>query len=219
MDDEKLKEYILACKQEAESASRERRKAQKELTMLFQNKQDYSNKEDWQSRVFIPKLFMTVMQASSTVKRAIMSTRRLFKLEPRKKDDDEAKKAVSENEELLKNALVDSNFVDTYSEMITDAFLLGIGVIKPLWNGKLTYSNVDIFNLYVDPTYELFQSNPPKYIIERSTMDLAMLKLLTKETNKKAGRALYKTRRVNEIDEDFEDSEKLAEEQARRGVS
>ena len=86
-------QYILNLKTEAEDATRDRRQAADELWSLYQNRQDYSRKKDWQSKIFVPKVFMSVEQATSVVKRAIMSPRRLFKLAPLDPDDEAAKDA------------------------------------------------------------------------------------------------------------------------------
>lgn len=211
--------YILEHKKEAEDARLPRKLVWEELWGLFQNRQDYGKKEDWQARVFVPKLFMTVMQAASVVKRAVISTRKLFKLAPKYKDDKEAEAAKQENEEALKRALEESNFVDTYSETMIPAFLLGFGATKILWNGGLDYTNVDIFNLYIDPLYEPHQKRAgPKYVIEYIETDLAALRLAAREINRRARRRLYKMGELNKIEEDFRESERDVRLRGRRGL-
>jgi len=80
-DDKYLIKYIIDCKREAEKASKDRRAAQRELWLLYQNKEDWSKKKSWQSKVFIPKIFMAIERASSLVKRAILQTSKLFTME------------------------------------------------------------------------------------------------------------------------------------------
>lgn len=75
-----LIEYIKNCKKEAERASRHRREVQQELWMLYQNKESWKKKE-WQSKVFIPKIFMAIERAAALVKRAILQTSKLFTME------------------------------------------------------------------------------------------------------------------------------------------
>lgn len=79
LDDPKyLIEHIKNCKKEAEHASKDRRAVQRELWLLYQNKEDWSKKKDWQSKIFIPKIFMAIERASALVKRAILQTSTLF---------------------------------------------------------------------------------------------------------------------------------------------
>jgi len=217
--DEKIVEYILQCKMEAKDATRECREAGKELWQLYQNKQDYSAKKDWQAKCFVPKIYMAVNQSAAMVKRAILSTRKLFKLVPKNKKDEEAVNARDEIERLLKQSLDDSNFADVYGEMIKGCFLQGLGDPKVLWDGGLTFSNVDVFNLFVHPAYEPSSFDPPKYIIEEGEMDLAELKQMARRINKDARRSIYRMKALNEIDEDFAELEKETELKRRRGLS
>ena len=76
-----LIKYIKDCRDEARNATKDIRTRQKELWTLYQNKEDWSKKKSWQSTIFIPKLFMAVTRASSLIKRAILQTSKLFKME------------------------------------------------------------------------------------------------------------------------------------------
>jgi len=76
-----LKQYILDCKKEAEDATKSLRKRWDELWQIYQNRQDYTEKEQWQSKAFIPKLFMAVERSSLLIERAILQTSKLFNIE------------------------------------------------------------------------------------------------------------------------------------------
>ena len=76
---EKLVQHILQLKKQADDATNERRKIWDELWQLYQNKQDFTKKQSWQSKAFIPKIFMAVLRASSIVKRGVLQTPKLFK--------------------------------------------------------------------------------------------------------------------------------------------
>lgn len=97
--DEYYVAYVDKCWQEGQDAARPRRKVWEELWQLYQNKQDWSNKQGWQSKAFIPKTFMQVEKASGEVKRAVIQTRKLFKLEL---DDYEERQALAGLEEQLR---------------------------------------------------------------------------------------------------------------------
>ena len=134
--DEEVK-YILNLKKEADDATRDRRRQADELWSLYQNNQDYGKKKDWQSKVFVPKIFMAIEQATAIVKRAVMSPRRLFKLTPIHPDDELAKKNRQEAERLLKRRLKESNFATSYAESMKEAFITGLGLPKVLWERGL----------------------------------------------------------------------------------
>ena len=116
-----LKDWILDCKEEAERATKSLRDKWDELWQIYQNRQDYSGKESWQSQTCIPKLFMAVERASLLIERATLQTSKLFDIElddefvlPLKTKIRKAKKDVAlsqkKSAELLKSA----------SEMLAD---------------------------------------------------------------------------------------------------
>ena len=215
--DEKTRQYIHDLKKEAEDSTKERRNEAEELWALYQNKQDWSKKKDWQSKICVPKVFMTVEQAASTVKRAIMSPQKLFKAVPINPEDKEALSAAPKVEEFLVNAIRESNFIEAYGSHIKSSFLLGFGSCKVLWDNGLSFSNVDAFDLFIDPDYRSDSSGKAKYTIEHKEMDLHALKEMAKRINRESGRQIYKN--LDKIVEDNRDVETNFKQRARRGIS
>jgi hypothetical protein len=212
--------YISQLRDEAEKATRERRLAADELWTLYQNRQDYTGKKDWQSKVFVPKVFMSVEQATAIVKRAVMSPRRLFKLNVINPDDEEAKEAMSDVDRVLKRHLKDSNFASSYAETIKEAFLVGLGIPKVLWEGGLRFVNVPTSKTYIDPDFQSGSFEPPKFIIEEKEMDLGELKDMAKRINAEAGRNVFNMKEINRIKEDQRDvANQQMEERVRKGLS
>jgi hypothetical protein len=76
-----LRAYILECIREADDATSDLRDKWQDLWLVFQNKQDYSKKAEWQSKTCIPKLLMAVLRSSLLIERAILQTRKLFHIE------------------------------------------------------------------------------------------------------------------------------------------
>ena len=210
--------YILNQKDAAYNATFERREAAYELWQLYQNRQDYGNKKDWQSKIFVPKVFMSIEQATSVVKRAILQPRRLFKLEPLDPNDEIAVQNRAGVEEMLKRAIKDSNFAATYAEMIKEGFLVGLGLPKVLWEDGLRYANVSTTQSYIDPDYQVGPLNNPQFIIEEKEMDLAELKELAQRVNRDAGRSVYNMREINSIKSDGEGFERKERERLRKGL-
>jgi len=97
--DEYYVAYVEKCWNEGQDSAKPRRTVWEELWQLYQNKQDWSNKKGWQSKCFIPKTFMQVEKASGEVKRAVIQTRKLFKMEL---DDYEDRQVLADLEEQLR---------------------------------------------------------------------------------------------------------------------
>lgn len=85
--------YVSQQRERAESATLTFRKQWQELWQAYQSKQDYSQKQDWQSQCFVPKVWMKIERAAGEVKRALLQTKRLFKFEL---DDDQEQGRIAE---------------------------------------------------------------------------------------------------------------------------
>lgn len=303
-DSEYLIKWILDCKKEAEDATSSLRDRWQELWQIYQNRQDYSKKQSWQSQTCIPKIFMAIERASLLIERATLQTSKLFHIElddefvlplksmirlarkdcaqsqeqahkiyvrandmlkrieqaPAKSPEflkvietqqkmidqadaaiDAAKEKVKALEDKLheyeeeckeddarfKAHLKKTNFVSAYGEMTKPACLLGIGVIKRLWNGRdkrLSYETKDVQNTYISPDYLPFQDEPPRYFIEYKEMQLCDLIEVAREANKNLEESGEKGKVFDmaEIDKITETGEQKAEENAeqnqRRGL-
>ena len=112
-DPQYLKEYILACKKESYESTKDLRAQQEELWDIYQNKQDYRLKEDWQSKLFIPKLFMVVERASMLIKRAVLQVSKLFNIE---NDEDEIAPLNNQMRKIRKQIRI---AFEQYQQMIT----------------------------------------------------------------------------------------------------
>lgn len=211
--------YILSKKKQAERALWERRRIMDELWMLYQNKQDWSNKKAWQAKIFVPKIFSTIEQAAAVVKRAVLATSTLFSIETRQREDEIAEKAKPQVEKEFKRVIDDSNFADSYGEMTKSSFITGLGVPKIIWNSGLEFFNVDAKDIFVDPYFMPSSKKPPLYVIENKEMPLAELKSMAKETNRLAGRQVFRMSEINQLaDHQPEDKEEWKRRQ-RRGIN
>jgi hypothetical protein len=76
-----LTRYLQQCWQEADDATKKRQAVWSELWEIYQCRQDYSKKASWQSKIVAPKVWMAVEKSSAEVRRALMQTQKLFKLD------------------------------------------------------------------------------------------------------------------------------------------
>lgn len=182
-DPKDLVSYVVESKKVAEKATTERRTKWEELWLLYQNKQDYTGKKSWQSKIFSPKIFMHTIRAAALVERAALQTSTLFKVEFDKEQYEEGQheemaEKATKVEKKLKNHLEKTNFAECLGENSISSFLLGLGCVKRRWDDdepKSTYDNVDILNLSIDPEYKPYTQKRPGFMIERKVMKLANL--------------------------------------------
>lgn len=222
----RIKEYIINCHKEAKDASATRRKVWKELWDVYQNRQDYRLKQDWQAKMFAPKAWMKIERAAAEVKRAMLSINKLFKLDiddSREWNDEQKEMLINEKpavETRFKRALEKSNLANVYSTMTKGAFLLGVGVPKVLWDYEkngLNFQNVQALQTYVSPDFKVYEDDRPKYLIEEFEMDLAAFKVMAWKVNEAAGQEIYDWSEIERIEEDFQDTEKKQAERKQLG--
>lgn len=217
--------YVMQCKKESERASKERRARWTELWQLYQNKQDYTDKKSWQSKIFSPKIFMHTLRASALVERAVLQTSTLFKVEIDEEayeegQFEEAREKARKVEKKLKSHLEKSNFADSYGEGAIGTFLLGFGAIKRIWDdneSKCQYENTDVMNLYIAPNFMPFVTQKPDYIIERKVRKLADL---LDDVKKQKGKDIYIEDVVDKLETSYAQKQEIAvKERTRRGLS
>ena len=68
MAKEEIIKWVLACRNEAVDAFNEKRELVDRAWMRYNNREDFSNKEDWQSKLALPKYAMAIDQAVSLMK-------------------------------------------------------------------------------------------------------------------------------------------------------
>lgn len=220
-----LVNYVIAAKKQAENASKERRIKWAELWLLFQNKQDYTGKKSWQSKIFTPKIFMHTLRGSSLVERAVLQTSTLFKVEIDEEEYDEgeheaAREKARKVEKKLKSHLNKTNFAETYGEGTISTFLLGLGAVKRYWEEeedqeKCKYENTDVLNLFISPDFMPSVHRRPPYMIERKVMKLADLLTLIEKTPD-----VYITDAVDKLETAYATKQEIkTKERTRRGLS
>lgn len=107
--------YVEDRWKEGEQAVRELRLQWKELWQLYQNKQDFSDKATWQSKCFVPKIFMLVEAISAEIKKAVIQPKNLFKFEL---DDSKEQDTISLlNEEKINISGDDEGAADMLGEL------------------------------------------------------------------------------------------------------
>jgi len=222
-DAQYLVDYVIDKKKQADKATTERRKKWEELWQLYQNKQDYTGKKEWQSKAFSPKIFMHTIRAAALVERAVLQTSTLFKVEideeEYKEDEHEEMREKAHKVEMkLKSHLEKSNFAECLGENSISSFLLGLGAIKRRWDEsdpKCTYDNTDVLNLSIDPAYKPFTQKRPGYMIERKVEILSdLLDKVGKDPD------LYIEKAVDKLESAYATKQETrAKERQRKGLS
>lgn len=218
MEDERIRQYVLACRKEAEDATANRRATWDDLWLVYRCQQDNSKKEDWQSKAFSARIFMAVTRSAEMIKKAALQSSELFALRPPRNSDIRAED-LEGPEGNLQDAIEASNMANILGEAAIPAFLLGIGYVKALWeNNGLYYESIDPSNMYVDPFWKPFSAKRPRYVIERQEVDLVTLLREAKRLNKDSESNLYDIKVIEELGDSSSDSKETSDEESHTGL-
>jgi len=100
---------------------------------LYNNVQDFSQKADWQAKIFIPEIFNKVERAKNMIEGALLSAPEWFTLEQLPKFDPNTQN-VTFIEKVLRYELEKAKFIDEYTKCLEEAFILGTSYLKIWWD-------------------------------------------------------------------------------------
>lgn len=124
-----LVELVGAQKKEAEEDTREWRRASQDWWDLWENRIDFTGKDDWQAQVWIAKPFAAVEQATALIQRALVDNPEFWGIT----GEDDRDKTLVEHlwQPLMERILAESHFAEKYVDGVRCGFVTGLaGYLK-----------------------------------------------------------------------------------------
>lgn len=172
------------CQHESEDSNSNIRRVWDETWDAYQNNQDYSDKEDWQSAIVIPKAFSTVQQAKSIVRKAMTTSDDFYQLIPIGKIPREVQLQLEVARRIMSAFQNErqGNFPTAFVDATEMAFVTGQSMeMIPTWkNNGFRWELVEPWKIYRDPNAlprEPFSGN---YWIHEEWVDVWLLKEMEK---------------------------------------
>ena len=129
---EHLVKLVRSQKQEAYASETRIRSAWKEWWNLWLNNVDFSDKEEWQTKLWIPKPFTAVEQATALIQRGLLESPDAFTIEGL--DDRDKIIAARVWRPLIRYLLERAEFPNKFSDAAKMGFILGLaGYLKFRW--------------------------------------------------------------------------------------
>ena len=100
---------------------------------LYRGKQDFTNKEDWNSQIVLPKSFNSVKQATSTIERFLSISRSPWSVAPVNPDDLRMAVRAGQIAQLTEVFLDNAQYKDAFSTGLESGFITGLGIWKLWW--------------------------------------------------------------------------------------
>jgi len=133
-EDEQARSYVIAWRDKLRYERIEKVNVWNECWALYRGQEDFSNKEDWQSKIVLPKAWGTVKSAVSTVKRLLNYAKKPWRAQPINQDDAIWELRGEKMTDLSKFFLDKASFLEEFSVGMETGFIMGLGVWKFGWD-------------------------------------------------------------------------------------
>jgi hypothetical protein len=165
----KVSQYIMTWRQQARSVFIQRRNIWDACWKLYRGEDDFNMKQDWQSKIVLPKAFTSVKMATNTIKRLLSASKKPWDIESVNPDDIVQNLRGEQMTDLTKLFMDKAHFLKEFSEGLEVAFLIGIGVWK-VWWGMVPRTHTRIENRIIPASpSDMFSQgqNPNQFSILR----------------------------------------------------
>lgn len=149
----KVSQYIMTWRQQCRSVFIQRRNIWDDCWKLYRGLDDFNMKQDWQSKIVLPKAFTTVKMATNTIKRLLSAAKKPWDIESVNPDDLVCTLRAEQMTDLTKLFMDKAYFLKEFSEGLECAFILGLGVWK-LWWGLVPRKQMRVETQLVTVPYQ-----------------------------------------------------------------
>ena len=147
-DEARVASYIITWRNQLRSAFIQRRNIWDDCWKLYRGLADFTSKEDWQSKIVLPKSFASVKMATNTIKRLLATSKKPFNLEAVNQEDLITVLRAEQMTNLVRLFLDKTNFLAEFTEGLETGFIIGLGVWK-LWWGLVPRTRFRVQNQMV----------------------------------------------------------------------
>jgi hypothetical protein len=133
LDYEALATHITNWKKNLHAGRAAKRAIWDECWAAFRGVEDFSNKEDWQSKIVLPKAMASVKQASSVLIRLISQSAQPWRYEPIDKNNTIQQIRAEKKTTLVNTFMNNAKYLSAVKEANEGAFVMGLAVLKPYW--------------------------------------------------------------------------------------
>jgi len=132
-DEARIAGFITTWRSQLRSTFITRRNIWDDCWKLYRGLDDWSNREDWQSKIVLPKSWASVKMATNTIKRLLSTAKRPYTIESINPDDLLTTLRAEQMTDLTRVFLDKAHFLQEFTEGLECGFILGLGVWKLWW--------------------------------------------------------------------------------------
>ena len=86
-EEAKARQYVISWRNQLKQLRWQKRQIWNECWQLYRGLEDWTDKEDWQAKIVIPKAFNSVKTATNVIKRLMMTAKQPWQVESYNPDD------------------------------------------------------------------------------------------------------------------------------------
>lgn len=131
--DEKVREYVIGWRNQLRMYRYEKLAVWNECWQLYRGQEDWSDKEDWQSKIVLPKSFSSVKQATNVIKQLLAASKKPWNIESENPDDLVNVQRTEQMTYLSRVFMEKARFLEEFSESLEVGFIMGCGILKIWW--------------------------------------------------------------------------------------
>jgi len=168
--------YGEDCIDESNEATTDIRAEQDACWEAYQQKVDYSNKEDWQSKIVTNDPYQIAQQGKATIRKILIDKQDFFDVSPTGKED-AGEASFWKNTLTFWNGEQRGNFPTMYADALEMGIVVGQSLeVIPVWEDGLKFIAVEPWKIKRDPDAEPRNPWSGNYWIHTEFIDLWMLK-------------------------------------------
>lgn len=153
-EEAKARQYVIAWRNQLKQLRWQKRQIWNECWQLYNGLDDWTDKEDWQAKIVIPKAFNTVKTATNVIKRLLTTAKQPWNIESTNPEDLVNVIRAEKCTNLLKVFTERAHLLEEFSEALECSFIIGLGVWK-VWWGLLPRTDTTVEESY-EPLSDIF---------------------------------------------------------------
>ena len=125
--------YVINWRNQLRTARADKRNIWDECWQLYRGLEDFSSKEDWQSKIVLPKSWSSVKQATNVIKRLLSTSKNPWNIEAVNPDDLVVSIRAEQMTDLTKAFMEKAHYQEEFAEGLECGFIIGLGLWKVWW--------------------------------------------------------------------------------------
>lgn len=167
-EDKKIIDYVVNWRNQLKTARLDKQNIWDECWQLYRGIEDWSDKEDWQTKIVIPKAFSSVKQGTNVIKRLLSTSRKPWRIESINPDDLITTLRAEQMTDITKVFLDQAKFVEEFAEALECSFIIGVGITK-MWWGFSSKKTTQVEN---NPAFDEYgQQTVQKQIVRKEVLE------------------------------------------------